>query len=150
MDFAESEPLVTRETKGMGHSMVPHLRRGGPIVMDPIVWHLHNPRTPPPQSNSLLALGRQYRHYSYLRRRRCRLRSRSENIFPAPLQWSRRMHMQHGSLTTESRLEAPDVWQFRRSEKGPHGTQSRSIPTLKSSMWRAVKVSSQTATITNC
>lgn len=29
--------------------------------------------------------------------------------------------MQHGSLTTESRLEGPDVWQFRWSEKGPHG-----------------------------
>jgi integrase len=30
--------------------------------------------------------------------------------------------MQHGSLTTKSRLEGPDVWQFRWSEKGPHGT----------------------------
>ncbi len=29
--------------------------------------------------------------------------------------------MQHGSLTTKSRLEGPDVWQFGRSEKGPNG-----------------------------
>lgn len=29
--------------------------------------------------------------------------------------------MQHGSLTTKSRLEGPDVWQFRWSEKGPNG-----------------------------
>jgi integrase len=29
--------------------------------------------------------------------------------------------MQHGSLTSKSRLEGPDVWQFRWSEKGPNG-----------------------------
>jgi len=29
--------------------------------------------------------------------------------------------MQHGSLTTKSRLEGPDVWQFRWSEKGVNG-----------------------------
>jgi integrase len=29
--------------------------------------------------------------------------------------------MQHGSLTTKSRLEGPDVWQFRWSAKGPNG-----------------------------
>ena len=29
--------------------------------------------------------------------------------------------MQHGSLTTRPRLEGPDVWQFRWSEKGPDG-----------------------------
>jgi integrase len=29
--------------------------------------------------------------------------------------------MQHGSLTAKSRLEGPDVWQFRWSEKGPNG-----------------------------
>jgi hypothetical protein len=29
--------------------------------------------------------------------------------------------MQHGSLTTRPRLEDPDVWQFRWSEKGPDG-----------------------------
>ena len=29
--------------------------------------------------------------------------------------------MQHGSLSTKSRLEGPDVWQFRWSEKGPNG-----------------------------
>ena len=29
--------------------------------------------------------------------------------------------MQHRSLTTKSRLEGPDVWQFGWSEKGPIG-----------------------------
>jgi hypothetical protein len=29
--------------------------------------------------------------------------------------------MQHGSLTQKSRLEGPDVWEFRWSEKGPYG-----------------------------
>ena len=29
--------------------------------------------------------------------------------------------MQQGSLTTKSRLEGPDVWQFRWSEKAPNG-----------------------------
>jgi integrase len=29
--------------------------------------------------------------------------------------------MQHGSLSTKPRLEGPDVWQFRWSEKGPNG-----------------------------
>jgi hypothetical protein len=29
--------------------------------------------------------------------------------------------MQHGSLTTKSRLKGPDVWQFDWSEKGPNG-----------------------------
>jgi integrase len=29
--------------------------------------------------------------------------------------------MQHGSLGTKSRLEGPDVWQFRWSEKDPNG-----------------------------
>lgn len=29
--------------------------------------------------------------------------------------------MQHGSLETKGRLEGPDVWQFRWSEKGPNG-----------------------------
>jgi integrase len=29
--------------------------------------------------------------------------------------------MQHGSLNTKSRLEGPDVWQFRWSEKDPNG-----------------------------
>jgi integrase len=31
------------------------------------------------------------------------------------------MYMQHGSLETKSRLEGPDVWQFRWSEKDPNG-----------------------------
>jgi integrase len=31
------------------------------------------------------------------------------------------MHMQHGSLETKSRLQGPDVWQFRWSEKDPNG-----------------------------
>lgn len=31
------------------------------------------------------------------------------------------MTMQQGSLTTKSRLEGPNVWQFRWSEKGPNG-----------------------------
>jgi hypothetical protein len=29
--------------------------------------------------------------------------------------------MQHGSLATKKRLEGPDAWEFRWSEKGPHG-----------------------------
>ena len=29
--------------------------------------------------------------------------------------------MQQGSLTTKTRLEGPDIWQFRWSEKGPNG-----------------------------
>jgi len=29
--------------------------------------------------------------------------------------------MQHGSLTTKSRLDGPDVWQFRWSDKGSNG-----------------------------
>jgi hypothetical protein len=33
--------------------------------------------------------------------------------------------MQHGSLTTKSRLEGPDVWQFRWSEKGPNLASAR-------------------------
>ena len=44
------------------------------------------------------------------------------------------MSMQHGSLTTKHRLEGPDVWQFRWSEKGPHGKRiyrKRVIGTLK-------------------
>lgn len=42
--------------------------------------------------------------------------------------------MQHGSLTTKSRLEGPDVWQFRWSEKGPNGKRiyrKRVIGTIK-------------------
>ena len=42
--------------------------------------------------------------------------------------------MQHGSLTTKSRLEGPDVWQFRWSEKGPNGERiyrKRVIGTIK-------------------
>src|SRR5215469_17876322 len=31
------------------------------------------------------------------------------------------MNMQHGSLATRTRLEGPDIWEFRWSEKGPHG-----------------------------
>jgi integrase len=31
------------------------------------------------------------------------------------------MYMQHGSLETKSRLEGPDVWQFRWSAKDPNG-----------------------------
>jgi integrase len=30
--------------------------------------------------------------------------------------------MQHASLTMKNRLEGPDVWQFRWSEKGTHGS----------------------------
>jgi integrase len=44
------------------------------------------------------------------------------------------MTMQHGSLTTKSRLEGPDVWQFRWSEKGPNGKRiyrKRVIGTIK-------------------
>lgn len=29
--------------------------------------------------------------------------------------------MQNGSLAQKSRLEGPDVWEFRWSEKGPYG-----------------------------
>jgi len=42
--------------------------------------------------------------------------------------------MQQGSLTTKHRIEGPDVWQFRWSEKGPHGKRvyrKRVIGTLK-------------------
>ena len=42
--------------------------------------------------------------------------------------------MQHGSLTTKSRLEGPDVWQFRWSEKGSNGKRiyrKRVIGTIK-------------------
>lgn len=42
--------------------------------------------------------------------------------------------MQHGSLTTKSRLEGPAVWQFRWSEKGPNGKRiyrKRVIGTIK-------------------
>ena len=47
--------------------------------------------------------------------------SQSENIFPALHRQARRMQMQLGSLTTRSRLDAPDVWQFRWSEKSSQG-----------------------------
>lgn len=29
--------------------------------------------------------------------------------------------MQNGSIATKTRLEGPDVWEFRWSEKGPYG-----------------------------
>jgi hypothetical protein len=51
--------------------------------------------------------------------RECPTCGRSESIFPAPLLRVWRLTMQHGSFTTQARLEGPDVWQFRWLETLP-------------------------------